>query len=411
MIGRAFQWIGALALLGAAGAGIGSLMIVKDRIQVVVREDDGADRPDPLALVRDELQQLHGDLDALTQAMSENLGKVGGYLQELGNGQQAQSQQLAEQLSLMRQQSDTARKDAATQLSALQEELLAVEGRLRQRFAQAQLGSAKLAQTQPGEQAATAPDPTAGRLAARLTPAHSEAAKPEAAKPEAAKLKAAELEAAMPEAAKQQPKKKLGFLSFKLPKSRFQFDAASHYKVLGSLSRVGFDAKSTLHDFTGVTSKIEGDVYANLADPSYPWHGAIECDSKALKTGVEGRDSEMYHKLRTEESPRIRFEVQRFVADAKGIDAKAQRCKGTIHGQMTIAGKSHALTMPVEIKVDASKRVIVEGQQRIKLSDFGIEAPNQLGLISMEDEVKIWISLRARSVGAAGDAREARHND
>jgi hypothetical protein len=34
------------------------------------------------------------------------------------------------------------------------------------------------------------------------------------------------------------------------------------------------------------------------------------------------------------------------------------------------------------------------------MSDFGVTPPSQLGVINVEDEVKIWIALRARSLGA-----------
>ena len=42
-----------------------------------------------------------------------------------------------------------------------------------------------------------------------------------------------------------------------------------------------------------------------------------------------------------------------------------------------------------------------EGELRLKLSDFGIEPPSKLGVISMQDEVLVWVSLRARPVGPA----------
>jgi hypothetical protein len=50
--------------------------------------------------------------------------------------------------------------------------------------------------------------------------------------------------------------------------------------------------------------------------------------------------------------------------------------------------------------VDDSKRVIVEGEMPLKLSDYGVPVPSQLGLINMQDEVKIWVALQARALGA-----------
>jgi hypothetical protein len=55
--------------------------------------------------------------------------------------------------------------------------------------------------------------------------------------------------------------------------------------------------------------------------------------------------------------------------------------------------------MPVHIRVDPQQRVVIEGQLPLRLSDYEVPVPNQVGLISMEDEVKVWIALRARSAG------------
>jgi polyisoprenoid-binding protein YceI len=191
-----------------------------------------------------------------------------------------------------------------------------------------------------------------------------------------------------------------GFLSFSLPSRSFSFAGPQRLRVLSSLSRVGFDAKSTLHDFSGVTSEVRGDVVADLADPHYPWSGEIRCQAASLRTGVDGRDESMREHLDTEHHSDIRFEVRSFRADPGDIDVPARTAHGTAVGMMTIRGETRELEMPVQISVDASQRVVVEGQAKLKLTDFGVPVPSQLGLISMEDEVAIWVSLRARSLGS-----------
>ena len=55
--------------------------------------------------------------------------------------------------------------------------------------------------------------------------------------------------------------------------------------------------------------------------------------------------------------------------------------------------------------VDEARRVVVEGEAPLRLTDYGVPVPSKLGLIGMEDEVKIWIALRARATGEVTDAR------
>jgi polyisoprenoid-binding protein YceI len=71
---------------------------------------------------------------------------------------------------------------------------------------------------------------------------------------------------------------------------------------------------------------------------------------------------------------------------------------------MTIRGQSRPFAMPVAVEVDAQKRVVVTGQAPLKLSDYGVPVPSQLGLINMQDEVVVWIALRARA--AAGGKKQ-----
>jgi hypothetical protein len=55
-----------------------------------------------------------------------------------------------------------------------------------------------------------------------------------------------------------------------------------------------------------------------------------------------------------------------------------------------------ALAMPVRASVDASRRLLLEGQVALSLRDYGVPVPSKLGVISMEPEVVVWIALRAR---------------
>ena len=93
------------------------------------------------------------------------------------------------------------------------------------------------------------------------------------------------------------------------------------------------------------------------------------------------------------------FEWSGFAATA--VDAKAMTVAGTATGKLTIRGKSRDVSMPVKVSVDASKRVAIDGELSIKLSDYDVVPPSQLGVIKVEDELKLWIALRARLLGPA----------
>src|SRR5690606_39721898 len=98
-------------------------------------------------------------------------------------------------------------------------------------------------------------------------------------------------------------KPKSGFLSFSLPATRLAFDQPQEYKLLPKLCRVGFDAKSTLHDFTGVTSAVSGSFRADFDDRDGLCQGEVLATAGTLKTGVDGRDANMWEYLDSANHP------------------------------------------------------------------------------------------------------------
>src|SRR6185436_10140595 len=61
-------------------------------------------------------------------------------------------------------------------------------------------------------------------------------------------------------------------------KSFLAFHKTMRLEIVPSLSRVGFDAKSTLHDFSGTTSKVAGELTTCLARPEQSCRGEIRVD-------------------------------------------------------------------------------------------------------------------------------------
>ncbi len=191
------------------------------------------------------------------------------------------------------------------------------------------------------------------------------------------------------------------FLAFDLPSEDFHFDRLQSFRLIPSLSRVGFDAKSTLHDFSGATKRVRGDLRTNLSRADRACSGSIKVQAKTLSTGLESRDAEMYAHLATDLYPDIEFVIQS--CKVEHADTSDMTLAGEISGRMSIHGQSKPFEMRVTGRVDSSRRLQVVGEAGLKMSDFGIEVPTQLGVIGMEDEVKIWISLRFRSLGGKSE--------
>lgn len=357
MTARVLQALGVVFVLTLVGGALAGFSVLKDRVRVVVAADAAAAGPDPIALLRDDVQVLAGDLAALQAALPQNLERLAGALDQQAAARHAQVLAMSPRVTAIERQ-----------LASMQHELT------RLREAAATAASAPVPEPAPAP--APVPEPSAAPAAEPLAPV---------ADPGAA--------AAAPAA------KPAGFLSFALPATTFRVDEPQDYVLLPELSRVGFDAKSTLHDFSGVTSAVRGAFRLDFDDPDGAWSGEVRCAAATLATGVDGRDAAMREHLATEEHPDIVFRLERFAPAAGGIDVAARTASGQIAGTMTIRGKAQPLRMPVTLSVDPQRRLVVQGQVALKLSDYDVPVPSQLGLIRMQDEVVVWVALRARPQG------------
>lgn len=354
---RLLQWLGAAFVLGLVAAAVFALTVVKDRVRVVIAADEAATGPDPMALVRDDLQTVGRDVADLRTALGSNFERLGAALEERAEARHGDVQAIARDVAALRQSAQ-----------ANQAELAALTARI------ANLEAAL------------------AKAAAMPAVAIAEAPKPAPVEPPKVEAQQAAAKVDTPPA---KPATK-GFLSFSVGAVTFRFDEQQDYALVPDLCRVGFDAKSTLHDFTGATSKVTGRFTADMDDPAGAWTGEIVCDATTLVTGVEGRDTNMYEHLDTKNHPRITFTIARFVPAANGVDVGKQTARGEIVGTMSIRGVQREVKMPVTVEVDASKRLVVKGQTPLKLSDYQVPVPSQLGLINMQDEVVVWIALLAR---------------
>ena len=389
MASKRLQGIGVLALVALVGGSVAALMVVKQRIHVTVADEEAAAQrgPDPLELLRADVSELKGDVASLSEGVGNQLQALHGALEESATTrEQALAREVAElkrQLQALAARADQSAGELAQAKLQLEERLYGLANGL-QSLSTAVANAPAIEVTPPP--VVSAPPPVEIPVVTQVDPPpQSEATPPTpAAEPAAGDAKK-------------------GFLSFKLPSQTFAFDKLQKLSIVPSLSRVGFDAKSTLHDFSGVTQKVEGELVANLAKPNEGCKGTLAVDAGSLDTGLADRDAEMRKQLDSAKHASMRFVWTAFKVDSS--DAALMKVSGTASGQLTIKGTTRDVSMPVRISVDASKRVSIEGETKIKMSDFGVKPPSQLGLISVEDELKLWIALRARSLGAVEESK------
>jgi polyisoprenoid-binding protein YceI/polyhydroxyalkanoate synthesis regulator phasin len=330
---RLLALFGLVALCAWTVLGLVAWNESREALAVLSEQNQANERAGELAALEERLDTLHEDVRALAMAMGSNLDAVSS---DLATSQEEHTAVLTQRIDALR-----------AEVAALRE-------------ARPTLPATEAAPATEVAHEAPAPEPPAA-----------------ASEPAAAPAKA-----------------RKSFLAFTLPSDDFRFDERRSWTILPALSRVGFDAKTTLHDFTATSSSVEGELEADLAHPDTSPRAKVTVQAATLGSGEDARDAEMRDHLAVQQHPTLVFELTSFVAGT--VDSAAMRASGTAHGRMTIRGVTQDVVMPLELAIDDARRLTVEGQMKLDLERFQVPVPNKLGLITMEKEVQVWISLRLR---------------
>ncbi len=162
--------------------------------------------------------------------------------------------------------------------------------------------------------------------------------------------------------------------------------AIQRFLVDAQASEAGFDGSSTLHDFTGRTRKITGEVRLEPARLALAG-GRIAIEAASLDTNSKGRDEDMRETLEVEKFPEIRFDL----GSTRGAWSPA-KCRLEITGRFSIHGVERETKLAVDVEGRADGGLHLTGKAKLDIEDFGVEPPSML-FVTMDDEVKVWFDL------------------
>ncbi len=147
---------------------------------------------------------------------------------------------------------------------------------------------------------------------------------------------------------------------------------------------------SNLHDWTETASKVSG-------NSAVIWNSDGSLELNALKIVLDARslrstegsimNSKTYKALNTDKNPTIQL---RLTVPLKAIPANANGYIVRASGDLTIAGVTRAVTLNVKVFVYGHDKIVFEGTEPIKMSDYHIDQITALfGMLKVSDDVKI----------------------
>ena len=153
---------------------------------------------------------------------------------------------------------------------------------------------------------------------------------------------------------------------------------AKHWTTVPGKCRVTFEASFPLGDFTGQSEDVTGEFVADAADLRQGVTGVVRVNAGTLRTGVDGRDRDMWRALAIERYPQFRFTVQRVESSFPSVSDRADVLL-TVSGLLMIHGIERPMVFPARVRF-REDRLWVRGEARLNMSDFGITPPSKLFL-------------------------------
>jgi len=160
------------------------------------------------------------------------------------------------------------------------------------------------------------------------------------------------------------------------------------WEVDASRSTVGFDATSTLHDFTGICKQVGGGAHANLNAIAQTTGGVIWCQAGSLDTDNEDRNENMFENLGVTQFPRISFSISSLQGDL--MDGQGAL---VLSGNYTIRGISKARSFPIDVRLLTDGSLHVTGHSKFLLSEHEVFPKSVMGIIGVDDEVEAWLDI------------------
>jgi len=160
------------------------------------------------------------------------------------------------------------------------------------------------------------------------------------------------------------------------------------WEVDTTRSTVGFDASSTLHDFSGTCSQVGGEAHAILNSLGPTSGGIIWCQANGLDTDNEDRDANMFKNLGVIQFPKISFSI----SDLQGQLSHGQG-QLNLAGTYSIHGVDKARSFPIEVQVLDDGTLHVTGRSKFLLSDHNVVPESVMGIIGVDDEIEAWLDI------------------
>ncbi len=165
------------------------------------------------------------------------------------------------------------------------------------------------------------------------------------------------------------------------------------YEILDK-STIQVEGTSTLHDWTSDVEKfgsyikfnaaaLEGDTLSNPVESL-----SLTIPVKSIESGKGGMNRRTYDALKSDDFPNIMFQMNK--AELVNADSALTSMELNVEGNLTIAGSSKNITLPVTGTKQDDGSFKFTGEYELNMKDYDVDPPSaMLGTIKAGEMVTI----------------------
>ncbi len=161
--------------------------------------------------------------------------------------------------------------------------------------------------------------------------------------------------------------------------------AQKEFKLDRENSSLLITGTSSLHDWEMKAENFSAETILQISDENQVEISRVNftCDISEIESGKRIMDNKAHDALKENKHPEITFKYD------PEQPLKTEKQKGSITGEMKIAGVTRKLKIPFSLDV-GQDRFSVKGEVPLKMSDFNIEPPTaMLGAVETGDEIVV----------------------
>ncbi len=151
----------------------------------------------------------------------------------------------------------------------------------------------------------------------------------------------------------------------------------------GALS---FDGKSTLGDFTGLTTTVRGGMTGG--DRLAEVRGWVDAPVGTLKTGNDRRDRDLVKTMESAVYPTIRFQLEGVTPEWERGDSSGVM----LEGRFVIHGVTRSERLPAVV-MRTAERIHVTATLPLNLHDYRIDKLTRFLVLKMQPDIVVHIDL------------------